>query len=136
MGSGHSDFGPRSPPKPHPIFSGLILKTAQVYIRASPLPELPEALFLVLFALADGYSLNRRLCLLERLDRKAPDSVALTCGIATLLRQFHPCYGKVCAAWVFFAHHRQELPTHVRIMPMVDMTPVPSGGMLPHELVK
>ena len=66
-----------------------------MYIRASPLAELPEALFLVLFAAADGYRLNRRLCLLERLNRRAPDSVALTCGIAALLRQFHPCYARV-----------------------------------------
>jgi len=52
------------------------------------------------FAAAGGYSLNRRLCMLERLDRRAPDSVALMCGVATLLRQFHPCYGEVCRACV------------------------------------
>ena len=89
---------------------------AQVYIRASPLPELPEALFLALFAAAGGYSLNRRLCLLERLDRRAPDSVALMCGVATLLRQFHPCYGEVCRACV----------TVVTLNPKTQLLPAPA----------
>ncbi len=70
----------------------------QVYERPAALPELPEVLFLVLFSLLDAYGYNRRLALLERLDRRAPDSVALAAGYATLLRQFHPCYADVCAA--------------------------------------
>lgn len=52
-------------------------------------------LFLLLFSLLDAYTYNRRLALLERVDKRAPDSVALACGIATLLRQFHPCYAEV-----------------------------------------
>ena len=79
----------------HTFLEGRCRQLAQVYIRAPPLQELPDALLLALFAAADGYGLNRRLCQLERTDRRAPDPAALACGVATLLRQFHPCYGQV-----------------------------------------
>ena len=67
----------------------------QVYIRPGALPELPEVLFLLLYSLLDAYTFQRRLSLLERKDAKAPDAVALSCGIATLLQQFHPSYIEV-----------------------------------------
>ena len=67
----------------------------QVYIRPRAIPELPEILFLLLYSLHDAYSFQRRLSLLERRDTKAPDAVALSCGIATLLQQFHPSYAEV-----------------------------------------
>ena len=67
----------------------------QVYIRPRATPELPEILFLLLFSLNDAYSFQRRLSLLERRDARAPDAVALSCGVATLLQQFHPSYAEV-----------------------------------------
>ena len=67
----------------------------QVYIRPGPLPELPQILFLLLYSLHDAYSFQRRLALLERRDAKEPDAVALSCGVATLLQQFHPSYAEV-----------------------------------------
>ena len=73
----------------------------QVYIRPGAIPELPEVLFLLLYSLHDAFSFQRRLSMLERRDPKAPDAVALSCGIATLLQQFHPSYAEVS-------------PTHVR----------------------
>jgi hypothetical protein len=66
-----------------------------VYLRPSALPELPDVLFLLVFSLLDAYGYNRRLTLLERVDRRVPDSAALSCGLAALLRQFHPCYAEV-----------------------------------------
>lgn len=71
-----------------------LISLEQVYERPAALPELPEVLFLVLFSLLDAFVYNRRLALLERADKRAPDSVALACGFATLLRQFHPCYAE------------------------------------------
>lgn len=59
------------------------------------MPELPEMLFLLLFSLHDAYAFQRRLSLLERRDTRAPDAVALACGIATLLQQCHPSYFEV-----------------------------------------
>jgi hypothetical protein len=67
----------------------------QIYMRPSPMPELPEMLFLLLFSLHDAYAFQRRLSLLERRDTRAPDAVALACGIATLLQQYHPSYFEV-----------------------------------------
>ena len=52
-------------------------------------------LFLLLYSLQEAYSFQRRLSILERRDPKAPDAVALSCGIATLLQQFHTSYGEV-----------------------------------------
>ncbi|CAL8464950.1 g4485 [Coccomyxa elongata] len=75
--------------------AGLSNPLEKVYERPAALPELPDVLFLVLFSLLDAYGYKRRLALLERLDRRAPDSVALAAGFATLLRQFHPCYADV-----------------------------------------
>lgn len=69
-------------------------RSLQVYGRQAPLPELPEALFLVAFAAVDAYGLNRRLATLERTDTKAPDALALAAGAAALLRQFHPSYAE------------------------------------------
>ena len=57
--------------------------------------ELPEVLFLLLFSLHEAYAFQRRLSLLERRDNRAPDAVALACGIATLLQQYHPSYFEV-----------------------------------------
>ncbi|KAK9917364.1 hypothetical protein WJX75_003552 [Coccomyxa subellipsoidea] len=75
--------------------AGLSNPMEKVYERPAALPELPEVLFLVLFSLLDAFVYNRRLALLERADKRAPDSLALACGFATLLRQFHPCYAEV-----------------------------------------
>lgn len=73
-----------------------------MYERPAALPELPEVLFLILFSLLDAYAYNRRLALLERVDRKAPDSFALACGFATVLRQFHPCYAEAGRSACYF----------------------------------
>ena len=59
------------------------------------MPELPEVLCLLLFSLHEAYAFQRRLSLLERRDPRAPDAVALGCGVATLLQQFHPSYMEV-----------------------------------------
>ncbi len=59
------------------------------------MPELPEILFLLLYSLHGAYTFQRRLSLLERSDVKAPDAVALSCGIATVLQQFNPSYAEV-----------------------------------------
>ncbi len=79
-----------------------------MYERPAALPELPEILFLVLFSLLDAYAFNRRLAVLERADRRAPDSVPLACGFATLLRQFHPCYAEVRRSPLPFLHDSQS----------------------------
>ena len=70
-------------------------RALQVYLRPGPMPELPEVLCLLLFSLHEAYALQRRLSLLERRDPRAPDAVALACGVATLLQQFHPSYMEV-----------------------------------------
>ena len=67
----------------------------QVYLRPGPMPELPEMLCLLLFSLHEAYAFQRRLSLLERRDPRAPDAVALACGVATLLQQYHPSYVEV-----------------------------------------
>ena len=59
------------------------------------MPELPEVLCLLLFSLHEAYAFQRRLSLLERRDARAPDAVALSCGVATLLQQFRPSYMEV-----------------------------------------
>ena len=73
----------------------MVTAARQVYGRQAPLPELPEALFLTVFAAVDAYGLNRRLASLERVDTRAPDALPLAAGVATLLRQFHPAYAEV-----------------------------------------
>ena len=72
-----------------------------LFVHAVPMPMLAEALFLALLSRLGSYSLDAGSMQLQRSpfgNRDAPDSTALACGTASLLRQYHDAHTQACLA--------------------------------------